>query len=104
MTYLADVIVPWLDGLALIRHGDHAEGYTKVTSALKVWRDGGGLFLVPGTNAARAAALMGLRRFAEARALLDEAVEIINRTDHRMHEAEVHRVLGELHLQGLIII
>jgi predicted ATPase len=33
--------------------------------------------------------------------LLDEAVDIIDRTDHRMYEAEVHRVLGELHLQGL---
>ena len=43
---------------------------------------------------------MGLKRFAEARTLLDEAVEIIDRTGHRMHEAEVHRVLGELHLQG----
>jgi class 3 adenylate cyclase/tetratricopeptide (TPR) repeat protein len=100
MTYLADVMVPWNDGLALISQGNHAEGYAKVTAALKVWRDGDGLLGVPWASAERAAALMGLKRFAEARTLLDEAVEVINRTGHKMYEAEVHRVLGKLHLQG----
>lgn len=44
---------------------------------------------------------MGLDRFDEARGLLDEAVELIDQTGHRIHEAEVHRVLGELHQQQL---
>jgi len=101
MTYMADVMVPWNDGFALIRQGNYAEGYTKITPAQKIWRGGGGLLAVPWVNASRAVALMGLKRFAEARPLLDEAVEIIDRTGHRMDEVEVHRVLGELHLQGL---
>ena len=44
---------------------------------------------------------MGMQRFAEAKALLHEAVQIIDRTGHRMREAEVHRVLGELERQQL---
>jgi hypothetical protein len=40
--------------------------------------------------------LMGLRCFKDARGLLDEAVEMIDRTGQRMDEAEVYRVLGEL--------
>jgi predicted ATPase len=43
-----------------------------------------------------ARALMGLQRFDEARGVLDEALELIRQTGHRMDEAEVHRVLGEL--------
>ena len=35
-------------------------------------------------------------RFDEAKALLNKALELIERTGHRIDEAEVHRVLGEL--------
>ena len=101
MTYMADVMVPWNDGFVLIREGNYAEGYPKITSAQKIWRGKGGLLAVPWVNASRALALMALKRFAEARPLLDEAIEIIDRTGHRMDEVEVHRVFGELHLQGL---
>jgi class 3 adenylate cyclase/predicted ATPase len=100
MAFVADVFVPLWEGFALIEDGDHTEGYAKLTPAIKAWCDGGTLLLIPWSNAARAVALMGLKRFAEARALLNEAVQTIDRTGHRMHEAEVHRVLGELeHLQ-----
>jgi class 3 adenylate cyclase/predicted ATPase/ABC-type transport system involved in cytochrome c biogenesis ATPase subunit len=96
MAYFADVLLPISDGSTLIEQGDYSEGYAKVVSGQKLYRDAGALFGVPGSNMMRARALMGLGRFDEARGLLDEAVEIINRTGHRMDEAEVHRVLGGL--------
>lgn len=43
-----------------------------------------------------AQALIALMRFDEAKALLNKALELIERTGHRIDEAEVHRVLGEL--------
>src|SRR5262249_1390378 len=43
-----------------------------------------------------ARALIGLQRFDEAQALLDEAVALIDRTGHRVCEPEVYRVRGEL--------
>jgi tetratricopeptide (TPR) repeat protein len=99
MGFMADVWVPLLDGLALIERSDHAEGYSKLTAALTAWRDPGTLLVIPWFNLAGAQALIGLKRFAEASALLHEAIQIIDRTGHRMHEAEVHRVLGELERQ-----
>jgi predicted ATPase/adenylylsulfate kinase-like enzyme len=101
LAYVADVWVSLLDGFALIEQGDHAEGYAKLTPAIKAWRDAGALLLIPWSNVARAEALMGLKRFDEARALLDEAVQTIDRTGHRMREAEVHRVFGDLERQQL---
>jgi len=99
MGYMSDVWVPLVEGPALIEQSDHAQGYSKLTAALAAWRDAGPLLFIPWFNLARAQALIGLRRFAEARALLREAVEIIVSTGQRMHEPEVHRVLGELERQ-----
>jgi class 3 adenylate cyclase/predicted ATPase len=96
MTFMADVVVPCWDGIALIEQGDYAEGYALLTHGWSAWRDAGGLSGVPGGNMRRARALIGLQRFDEARGLLDEAVDFINQTGQRAEEAEVHRVLGEL--------
>jgi predicted ATPase len=41
-------------------------------------------------------ALTSLKRFDEARVLLDEAVQLIDQNGNRKDEAEVHRVVGEL--------
>ena len=96
MTFMAQAIVPFWDGFALIAQGDHAEGYALLTVGAKGWRDTGPMHLVPLANIMRARALIGLQRFDEARALLDEALMIIEQTGHRSEEAEAHRVLGEL--------
>jgi predicted ATPase len=93
------VMVPWTQGLALIVQGDHADGYPKLAGAIDLYRSQGGLHIAPSNNMYLAQALMALRRFDEASTLLNEALEIIERTDHRIDEAEVHRVLGELLLQ-----
>jgi predicted ATPase len=52
---------------------------------------------MPFTNAMQAKALIALDRFDQAAGLLEEARAMIDKTGHRMHEAEVYRVLGELH-------
>jgi class 3 adenylate cyclase/tetratricopeptide (TPR) repeat protein/ABC-type transport system involved in cytochrome c biogenesis ATPase subunit len=99
MTYFADGELPFWGGWALVEQGKYAEGYASLTTVQKGWRDLGGLVNIPFGNMMRARALMGLHRFAEAKNLLDEAIEIIDRTDQRIHEAEVYRVLGELQRQ-----
>jgi len=90
------VMVPTHDGIALIEEGAFAEGYAKYIRHMGHWRTAGGLHLTPYGNQLCAKALIGMERFDEAKAQLTEAVEIIERTGHRMHEAEVHRVFGEL--------
>jgi tetratricopeptide (TPR) repeat protein len=102
MTYLADVTVPLPDALALIEQGDFEEGYAKYAPKRALWRAAGGVHLNPYINEMLARALIGLQRFDEAKELLSEAVDIIDRTGHRMHEAEVHRVFGELFKQQAI--
>jgi class 3 adenylate cyclase/tetratricopeptide (TPR) repeat protein len=96
LNYMADVMVPTHDGIALIEEGAFAEGYAKYIRHMGHWRTAGGLHLTPYGNQLCAKALIGMERFDEAKAQLTEAVEIIERTGHRMHEAEVHRVFGEL--------
>ena len=43
LPYMADVMVPWINGHALIIQVDHAEGHSELTRAIKVWRSSGGL-------------------------------------------------------------
>jgi predicted ATPase len=97
MTFMAEAIVPFWDGCALIAAGEHEPGDATLAVGAKGWRDTGPLHLIPLANLMRARALTALSQFDEARRLLDEAVCIIDRTGHRSHEPEVHRVLGELH-------
>jgi class 3 adenylate cyclase/predicted ATPase len=99
MTYMANVLVPIHEGLALIEQGEFAEGYGMYAPQTMAGRAAGWVHLSPLGNEMCARALIGLRRYDEAKKLLTEAVEIIDRTDHRMHEAEVYRVFGELSQQ-----
>jgi predicted ATPase len=66
-----------------------------------VWLSAGALVLDPLASLMKARALTGLRRFDEARILLDKGIELINKAEHRMHEAEIYRELGELQRQML---
>jgi tetratricopeptide (TPR) repeat protein len=99
IAYLTDVWVPLVEGVALIEQSEHAKGYSTLTPALTRWREAGPLLFIPWFNLTRARALIGLKGFAEASDLLHEALQIIGSTGQRMHEPEVHRVLGELELQ-----
>jgi tetratricopeptide (TPR) repeat protein len=97
MTFFADAIVPFWDGCVLVAQGDYAEGYAVQTKGCKGWRETGPLHLIPLAHTARASALINLQRFDEAQSLLEEALQIIDRTGQRSDEAEALRVLGEMH-------
>jgi predicted ATPase len=89
-------MVAEIEGEASIIDGDHANGYRNENQTAVLWRGQGGVVNVPFINTYLARALTGLKRFDEAKALLDETLEIIDRTGHRSDEADAHRVLGEL--------
>ena len=93
---VADVMVPWFDGYALIEEGQFAEGYERLSSAVKSWRATGVVHQVPCAYAMLGKALIHLKRYDEARGLLEEALKLIEHSGHRMDEAGVYRVLGEL--------
>ena len=100
MTFMLDCQVSTYHGWALIEDGDYEEGYGELTRGQNLWRNAGGVSGLPGQNACRARALIALGRFDEARQVVEDALEIINRTGHRAAEAEVHRMLGELKRQA----
>ena len=99
MAFVSAMTVPCFDGYALIEEGDYSEGYTRALSSINLWRSVGGVHTIPLMHHMLGKALIGLGRMDEARSLLQEALDVIERTDHRMDEAEVYRVLGELHRQ-----
>jgi len=95
--YMTHFFVPFWAGQLQITEGEYAKGYVKLNAAWKFFEGGGGTLLEPLSGAMKAKALLHMSRFDEARALLDESLNLIRRTGHRMHEAEVHRVLGEVY-------
>ena len=93
---VADVMVPWFEGYAFIEEGQFADGYDRLAPAVKIWRATGCVHQVPCAYAMLGKALIRLKRYDEARGLLEEAIKLIEYSGHRMDEAEVNRVLGEL--------
>jgi predicted ATPase len=99
ISYMTHFFVPFWTGLLEVSEFDYERGYADITTAWQYFANAGGTLLEPFANTMRATALMKLGRTSEARALLDHALLVIRGTGHRMHEAEVYRVLGELHLE-----
>ena len=96
MVYMTQYFVPLWRGILSIAEGEHADGYADLTASWEFLTSGGGSLLGPFVYAMRAMALMNLGRLEEARALLGQAFDFMDRTNHRMHEAEIHRIFGEL--------
>ena len=95
---VADLLSSWWGGFASIEQGQYQEGYEQTSPGLEEWRQTGGLHLVPYVNVMQARALSQMADFPKARALVDDALSVIDSTGHRMHEAEVYRVRGEIAL------
>ena len=98
--YMTGFFVPFWTGIVQVTDGQYAEGYSNVSAAWTFFAAGGGGLLAPLAAVIRARALIGMARFVEARNLLHDALIFIEKTNHRMHEAEVHRLMGELHSHG----
>ena len=99
ISYMTRFFVPFWAGLLAVSERDYERGYADITSAWGHFAGAGGTLLGPFANAMRATALIKLGKISEARVLLDDALLAIRDTGHRMHEAEVYRVLSELHLE-----
>jgi predicted ATPase len=96
MTYVAELVVPWWRGNALIDAGRYEEGYAQVTLGSDSWQAAGGVLHMPLSHLMRGKALMHLGRLDEAAAQLDLANQITERTGHRMYAAEIARLRAVL--------
>jgi predicted ATPase len=96
ISYVTHFFVPFWTGMLQVTQGEDEAGYAKLTSAWEYFEGGGGFLLGPLAGMMKATAAVNMGRFDQASRLLDEALILINRTDHRMHEAEAYRVLGKL--------
>ena len=83
------------------KQGEPASGVAKIQEGLKFWRAIGMRVFVPYWYALIADILGQMNRPVEGLAHLAEAFDLVEETDHRMWEAELHRLKGEmLLLQG----
>jgi class 3 adenylate cyclase/predicted ATPase len=97
---VADLLSSWWGGYALIEQGRYSEGFEQLSPGAEHWRQTGGLHLIPYVNLMRARALAHMNDLSKAKVLIDDAINVVNRTGHRMHEAEVYRIRGEITLLG----
>jgi class 3 adenylate cyclase len=89
---LCEMWLGWADTLA----GDLDGGIARMRRSLSEHRAAGSDLLNDYVFALIAAALGKMGRFEEALRSIDESFEVIERTGQRLHEAEVHRLKGEL--------
>jgi class 3 adenylate cyclase/predicted ATPase len=100
MGYMADIIVPWFgEGHPMIEQGNYADGYPKAERGTAHWESMGGIWNLPYNKLILARALVEMGRVEEALATLLETLNVTQRTGHRMHQAELYRVLGEARLR-----
>ena len=97
---LLEVEHPYHYGLTLVVEGNFEEGYARMLPASRTWREIGWLHPLPHTNLHQAIALGGMGRIEEALTLIAEALQIMQTSGQRMHEAEAYRIDGELRLMG----
>jgi predicted ATPase len=83
-------------GWTLAARGRAQEGLAFLTEALSAIRGTGAVAITPWTLTMLAEANFKLRRPVTGLSHLAEAAQIINATDERFSEAELHRVKGEL--------
>jgi class 3 adenylate cyclase/tetratricopeptide (TPR) repeat protein len=91
-------LIRWWNGIALIKSGEHQEGYSKAIAGEEFWRSSGMVLSVPWSMTCRAEALIGMGRLDEAKQLLDDTLRLSNRTGHVMWDAETHRIVGIVNL------
>ena len=87
-----------LSGRALAAQGRAAEGIEKMQQGMSAYLATGAEFNRPHALALLAEAYAGAGRAEEGLKTLDEALELVERTQERLYEAELHRLKGELTL------
>ena len=88
-------------GWAIADQGNPEKGLQMLLEGLAIWRAVGMVVVVPYYHALIAEIYGKLNQPKKGLAVLEESFDIVNKTDHRMWEAELHRIKGELlHQQG----
>lgn len=85
-------------GAGLLLSGKPTEALPVILAGLAAFRATGAELRLPAYLGLLAEAYLQLARFDEARQALDEGLAIVEKNDDRLHEAELHRLTGELAL------
>ena len=85
-------------GAAQLLKDQPDEALPILLKGLSAFRDTGARLRVPCYLAILADACTKAQRFEDAHKALDEALSIVEQNDERFHEAELHRLKGELYL------
>lgn len=80
--------------------GDVAAGIEEMRQGHECWADSGAVVTIPFYLAMRAEGLALAQRHEDGLALLEQALDIVNRTGERYYEAEIRRLIGTLGLQS----
>jgi len=86
-------------GWALAEQGHVAEGATQTQEGITAWRATGAALGLPYFLALEAEVYLRAGQPEEGLRVLAEALATVDKTEERMHEAELHRLRGELTLQ-----
>jgi serine/threonine protein kinase/predicted ATPase len=90
-----------LTGWATVARGNPEKGIPQLRQGLLDWQATGSATYRTYYLALLADTLAGHGKLMEGHGILDEALLLVEQTDERFFEAELHRLRGELHLQGL---
>lgn len=83
-------------GRAISEKGEPEKGLEMMIAGLSMWRGVGMGVFVPYWHALIAEIYGHLNQFDQGLTLLEESLELINTTHHRVREAETYRIKGEL--------
>jgi predicted ATPase len=95
------LILAWasaLEGWALVERGDADEGVRRIAEAASRARAAGSNQFVPHLLGLLAAARMKTGQHEEGMTMVEAALAVAGQTGERFHEAELHRLRGELWL------
>jgi predicted ATPase len=86
-------------GWTIAAQGDVEQGIAKIREGLGIWRMTGAVLATPIFLYLLADAHARAGQMEEARSLVEEALSLIDQTEERVWEPEIHRLRGELYLQ-----
>jgi len=86
-------------GWTIAAQGDVEQGIAKIREGLDIWRMTGAVLATPMFLYLLADAHARAGQLEEARSLVSEALDLMNRTEERVWEPELHRLHGDLYLQ-----
>ena len=89
-----------LRGWALAEEGQVGEGIDQMQAGVSAWRTAGGETTLPAPLASLAKAYSDVSRTDEARNLIDEALDLVEKNGERCWEAALYRLKGELLLMS----